>query len=1076
MTAQRPDREVLGASQLKASEENGASVDVEDLYELSPMQQGILVDCLSIDDASLYVVQIVFDLEGRLDTAAFEEAWRRVVERHSILRTSFRWEGLSKPIQVVHREAAVCFEHLDWRNMAADARARELDSWLRADRSRGFSFGSAPLSRWILVRVGPRAYQFIWTFHHILFEGWSASILLEEVLELYAAQGRDSSMPPARPYRDFITWLQSRDRSEAERYWSRALAGISAPTTLGRSEQLDSWDEASDERTVVLPASMTGALEAFARRERLTLSTVIQGAWSLLLSRHSGEREVVFGTVVSGRSQGPEGVESIVGLCINTLPARVSVKPQAEIGSWLRELQRRQVEMRRYEHTSLLDIHGWSDVPRKLPLFTSIFVFENWLGGLSKRPARGDIEIRPLSCFEGGTGYPVTIGARPGVEVALSLRTEPTAVPREMADRLLAEMRTILEALGTSSNRRVGDLPVLAPEERRRLLVDWNATARSFPRDRCLHDLFEEEARRTPDAIAVECGVRSLSYRELNDRANALARRLIALGVGVEDLVALHFERSAEVVIGILGVLKAGAAWVPLDPSHPRERRQYVLEDSKAAAIVTQGRLRDDLPAGARNVVSIDDLGREPLTPPPLIRPDHLAYVINTSGSTGRPNGVEVDHRALVNFLWSMRALLGFDARDVVLAVTTPAFDIAMLELLLPLVVGARVVVLPGAVVSDGYRLREAIERSRPTLLQATPATWRMLFETGWTGARGLRVLCGGEALTADLASRLAHAGEQAWNLYGPTETTVWSTAARIDGAVQRVSIGRPIANTRVYLLDRGLQPVPLGAPGELCIAGEGLARGYRGRPELTADRFAPHPFSEEPGTRIYRTGDLACCREDGSLQFLGRLDHQVKIRGFRVETTEIEAALDRHDGVLAAAVVARQTGPGERELEAFVVRDGIRQPGAPELQAFLSRVLPAYMVPSRFAFLEALPLTPSGKVDRNALCEGRRADSAATDRETELRTPLERQIARVWSEVLGADRIGLHDNFFDLGGHSLSAMRAVLRLEKELGLRLGPADFLFQNLGQVASECAARLAAGVPSQNRGWRWRFRNA
>ncbi len=583
-----------------------------------------------------------------------------------------------------------------------------------------------------------------------------------------------------------------------------------------------------------------------------------------------------------------------------------------------------------------------------------------------------------------------------------------------------------------------------------RRLVDWNLAATDYPRDKCIHQLFEEQVERTPEAVAVAYNGNQLTYRQLNARANRLARRLLELGVGPEKLVGLCVERSLEMVVGLLGILKAGGAYLPLDPTYSWERVAFVLDDSRAPLVLTQLRWLDSLPTPRARVVSLDEMhaavereSAENLHH--YATGENLAYVIYTSGSTGAPKGVQVPHRAVVNFLHSMSVEPGLGEMDVLLAVTTLSFDISVLELFLPLTVGARVVIVTREVATDGTRLSAELESSGATVMQATPATWRLLKESGWRGSPYLKILCGGEALTSDLADQLLQMGKSVWNLYGPTETTVWSTAYRVESRGTAIPIGRPLANTEVYVLDGERQPVRIGAPGELYIGGAGLARGYLNRPELTAQKFVPHPFSSDPGARLYRTGDLARWRADGNLEFLGRLDQQVKLRGFRIELGEIEAALTEHPLVAQSVVLLREDRPGEKQLVAYVVsRQAGTSPGAPELRKALRRALPDYMVPAAFVTLDALPLTPNGKVDRKALPVPAADYSVASETFIAPRTPIEGLLAGVWCDVLGMEQVGIHDDFFELGGHSLRAARVVAQVRDAFTVDL-PVRTLFE-------------------------------
>jgi amino acid adenylation domain-containing protein len=620
----------------------------------------------------------------------------------------------------------------------------------------------------------------------------------------------------------------------------------------------------------------------------------------------------------------------------------------------------------------------------------------------------------------------------------------------------------------------MGAPPLITDRERARVLFDWNPPATPYPR-RPLHELIQDQVRKTPEAVAIECGDEKLTYGELDLRANQLANHLVARGVQPGVLVGICMERSLEMLVGLLGTLKAGGAYVPVDPAYPADRQAFMLESSAAPIVLTQEQLVDSLPTGEFGVICLDrdwpEISRLASDAPPRDGDtEQLAYVIYTSGSTGQPKGVQIPHRALVNFLWTMRERPGLDADDVLVAVTTLSFDIAGLELYLPLIVGARIV-LARQETSNPRALAGLLDRAGATVMQATPTTWRMLLDSGWQGRTGLKALCGGEALPRSLADGLVGLGVELWNMYGPTETTIWSTCKRVDSHGEPLSIGRPIANTTLYILDEHMQPVPVGVAGELWIGGEGLARGYRGRPDLTEERFVPHPFESSDSARIYRTGDLARYRTDAEIEFLGRIDHQVKVRGFRIELGEIETSLTGHPAVKDAVVVARGQESTEAELAAYVVPSGVPVQ-ADALRRFLMQSLPVYMVPSTVTVLASFPLTPNGKIDRKALPEPERSRSATEP--VAPRTELEHRLAGIWERELEIHPIGVKDDFFDLGVTSIIAASLFAAIEHELGSRL-PLGAIFraptiEALAQLIGddEGVSRWTSLVPIQPEG--------
>lgn len=1056
---------------------------VESFYPLSPMQQGMLFHSLSAPESALYWQQVTLTLEGPLDVALLKASWDRVIERHAALRTYFVWEAIKEPVQVVQRQVALPTDEYDWRGQEAGQRAAALEGLLDADRRRGCSLGKPPLLRLAVARLDSDLHYVVWTFHHVILDGWSVYRVLKDVFDTYEAlrNGRSPDAPPGRPYQDYIAWLRRQDLRRAEAFWREDLAGLAGPTSI--AECLAAGGGASGEGPIVevdtqvvrLDGSATAAAQSFARQHQLTLNTLLQGAWALLLSRYSGQSDVCFGGTVSGRPAEIEGVESMVGVFINTLPVRARVPARVELLPWLRSLQDRQAAARQYDWTPLVEIQGWSGVPRDVPLFDSIFIFANYPVELWASLGGSSLKVKDYRAWE-STNYALNAFAEPGPQLSLGLFYDRARCERAAVGRLLRHWRTMLEAMVASPRARLADLPILDALEIRQL-EQWNATSRDYARDASLPDLFETQAERTPDSDAVAFADVTLSYRELNLRANRLAHELCALGVGPGVLVGIYMERSQDLLVALLGVLKSGGAYVPLDPAYPKDRVSYMMQDSGASILLTQQALLGTLPDSAARVVCVGAAAPGALAPlqeaNPSRRagPDDLAYVIYTSGSTGRPKGVQVTHRALVNFLSSMQSQPGAGAGDTLLSVTTLSFDIAGLELYLPLIAGGRVVLASRAEAADGRALLAKLEAFGATMMQATPATWRLLLEAGWVGRGPLKILCGGESLTRELADRLLERGASVWNLYGPTETTIWSTLAKVEEAVRTVTIGRPIANTQVHVLDAQCARVPIGVAGELCIGGDGLARGYLGRPELTAEKFVPDPFGPTLGARLYRTGDQARLLPDGTIEWLGRGDHQVKLRGYRIEMGEIESLLSRHPEVRAAVCVVREDVPGDPRLTAYVVarQTSPDAPASPDpalagrLRGHLQEALPDYMVPGTFVFLTALPLTPNGKVDRRALPAPDGAARGAAYQAPETAT--DQAIVAVWQEVLRLDRVGLQDNFFDSGGHSLLLMQVQGKLRRLLDREIPIVDLFRYPTVEALSRHLEGTNGGEPAR-----------
>jgi amino acid adenylation domain-containing protein len=986
------------------------------------MQQGMLFHGLEDAGSGLYVNQLSVEIGG-LDAARLRSAWQSVSDRHAVLRTGMLWEGLPGAAQqVVHRRVAVPFVEEDWRGRPADATG--LQAAAAAERAKGFDLSKPPLQRVRLIRLADDRHQLIWTHHHILLDGWAAARMVAEVLRhMHGA----ASPPASGQYRDHIAWLQRQDRAAAERFWRQHLAALPEPCLLAAAMPAPEAPAAGAERHASLAFALdeaeTARLTGFARRERITLNTLIQGAWALLLQRHLRQRCIAFGTTVAGRPTDLPGAEDMLGLFINTLPVVAQPQPAMPVGDWLRALQAQNLAMREHEHAPLHEIQAWAGQAGQA-LFDSIIVFESYPVDALLRPAGGTLRIGSIAAVE-TSNYALFLMVAPGARLRLTFNHHRDRFAAASIENLHRHLRHLLAAMAEDAARPLGRVGMLGAPDRAALEVR-NVTAMSCP-PTDIASFLAAAALRHPERIALVAGRESLTYAALHRRADRLAWRLRRAGIGPEVPVGLAMERSAGMLVGLLAILKAGGAYVPLDPDYPPARLAQMMQDSGLALVLTQESLVGALPDCGATLLCIDGDGPEMEgAPPVVVGPENLAYLIYTSGSTGTPKGVMVRHGAVVNFLASMAQQPGIAPGDVVLGLTSLSFDIAVLELLLPLAAGARLVLADRAAARDPAALLALIRDQGVTMVQATPSSWRMLVEQGGLAGlpRGIRILAGGEALPADLAAALiGHAGAM-WNLYGPTETTIWSARHRLDAADPRPALGLPIGNTMLHVLDDALNLLPPGAIGELHIGGAGLARGYRGRPGLTAERFIPDPHGAS-GDRLYRTGDLVRLRPDGGLDFLGRADHQVKIRGFRIEPGEIEAQLLAEPGVRDAVVVARP-GAGGPLLLGYVA--GSADPDA--LRKALAARLPDHMVPARIMVLDRLPLTPNGKIDRAALP---RPDRPAT-RHVAPRNATEAALAAIWAELLALPEVGVTDSFFDLGGHSLLATQAVARIRQRLG------------------------------------------
>ncbi|HEX8474859.1 MAG TPA: amino acid adenylation domain-containing protein, partial [Pyrinomonadaceae bacterium] len=1039
--------------------------NVEDLYPLSPLQQGLFFHTLYAPTSGVYVEQLSCTLRGALDVEAFKQAWQQVVDRHPVLRTAFVWKELAEPIQVVRQRVKLPCVEEDWRGQSPVEQQEHLQAYLKADRERGFDLSKAPPLRVALFRLSDDSFHFLWSYHHLVLDGWCTPLVLREVFAFYEAfsQRRDISLERSRPYRDYIAWLRKQDLSKAEAFWRETLKGFSAPTPLSvdKTPERQTGDsepqEEYREQQISLTTETTSALQSLARGQQLTLNTLMQGAWALLLSRYSGERDVVFGVTVSGRPAELAGVETMVGLFINTLPVRVKIDDRESLSAWLKQLQERQVELRQFEYSPLVQVQGWSEVARGVPLFESLLVFENYPVDASFKQQLAQLSIDNVHKIE-RTNYPLTLLAVPGTELLLHISYDRRRFSDATIKRMLGHLSTLLEGMVANPTQRLSSLPLLTQTERHQLLVEWNDTATAYPPDISLHELFQQQVARTPDHIAVRFEDEQLSYAELNTRANQLAHRLRAAGVGVETRVGVCVERSIEMVVALLGILKAGGAYVPLDASYPPERLTFMHRDAQVKLLLTQQRLLEALPARDAEVICLDRdwdgiSGHDTENPRVAVSPQNAAYVIYTSGTTGQPKGVLNTHAGICNRLLWMQDAYALASDDRVLQKTPLSFDVSVWEVFWPLITGARLVVARAGGHQDAAYQREVIGKERITTLHFVPSMLQaFVSEPEVEGCRSLRqVMSSGEALSKELQERFfARLPNTALhNLYGPTEAAVDVTHWTCERETARLSvpIGRPIANTQLYILNDAWQPVPVGIAGELYIGGAGLARGYLHRPALTAEKFVPNPFAADAGRRLYRTGDKARYAEDGTIEFLGRLDHQVKLRGFRIELGEIETALLQHPSIRECVVVLREGANGDdKRIVAYTVAESGEAASHGSLRSFLKEKLPEYMLPSVFVALDALPLTPSGKIDRRALPVPARTHTTTdgSDAATTTGNPLEEVVAGVWAEVLGVETVGAHDNFFELGGHSLLALQVISRLRTVLKVEM-PVRELFE-------------------------------
>ena len=1037
--------------------------------------------------SAAYNFPVRHDFKGHFDVEGFEWSLGEIVRRHEVLRSYYlRVDG--RPVQRIAPAEMFRLPVVDLQGLPQAAREQAAASLASGDARQPFDLEKAPLIRARLLKLAPDEHVLLLNFHHIAFDWWSYGVFGEELAALYNAFLRKEKASPlpelAVQYVDFAAWqrqwLQGEILQRQLNYWREKLSGSLPVLELPADRPRPAVQSYNGSICCsVLSRKLTDALTILSQREGVTLFATLLGAFKLLLHRYTGQDDILVGTPAAGRNRAE--IEGLLGFFANTLVMRTDLSGAPTFRQLLRRLKE-----------TTLGAYANQDLP-----FEELLEILNPKRDASHSPifqvmlSMLNTPMQPLSLPGLRNERKMIDSGSSKFDLTLYVLEEPAGLTficeyntglfnLDRIERMLGHFQVLLEGVVVDPDCRISDLPLLTAADRR-LLIELGTTCVADPEDVLLHELFEAQVHRSADAVAVEYEADRLSYRELNQRANQLAHHLRSLGVGPEVVVGLCVERSLEMVVALLAILKAGGAYVPLDPAFPQARLAYMIADSGMRVLVTHRQLDQSLPVRPPSIVHLDAdwdaIARQDATETNLPRPKpkNLAYVLYTSGSTGKPKGVAIPHSAVVNFLSSMQRQPGFTANDRLLAVTTLSFDIAGLELYLPLVSGGTTVIASREDAYDPGRLMQRIHQSQSTVMQATPATWRALVESGWEGSKNLKLLCGGEALSAELAQVLLPRCAELWNMYGPTETTIWSTLHRVTSADGPVPIGRPIANTQVFILDHHRQLQPVGIVGELYIGGSGLARGYFARPEMTAERFVESPF--DPDARLYRTGDLARWLPDESLECLGRVDNQVKIRGFRIEPGEVESSLARHPAVGNCVVMARDDSHGDRILVAYVEP----QPAQPvpvisDLRAHLSNELPAYMVPSSFVVLQKLPLTPNGKIDRNSLPSPDRERIEMSEEITAPRDPIEHTLVQVWSKILRVGSIGIRDNFFDLGGHSLLAVGIIAEIERLVKRRLPLATLykaptiekLAQILrGEVSSSGWSPLVAIQPSGSR---------
>ncbi|MCP4333655.1 MAG: amino acid adenylation domain-containing protein [Gammaproteobacteria bacterium] len=1067
--------------------------EIEDIFELTPTQSGLLLQSIREEGTGVYLEQMLFELEGDLDPDRLQRAVDFVVARHDALRISAHWQALEHPLQVVARSVELSWHIEDWCGLSEDDRTGRFEQFIQADAARGIKLDEAPPLRMALFHWSERRWCLVWTFHHFCLDGWSVQTMISEILEADAAFSKAESprLPPARQFRDFVVWLQNRRNPKSPAYWRRALGcRISSPPPLQADHaELPTWHDQHEQLT----QEQMAKLAVWARNHGLTVNTVLRGAWAIAIARAKGDRHAIFGATVSGRPSDIEGIERMVGLFITAPPLAVDVREDMLLVDWLATIQREGAEVENYAHDTPGEIRQWLGLRGDTELFDSLLVFTNYPTAREVDPefAPYALQLNSASARE-RTHLPLTLTVSLSEKLSLRLSSRTDHVTNDRAFRLLQHMHALLAFIADASPRQVGELVQHIPGEQMRLLEDWSlgSVRDTWKTDPC--DALGRIARVEPTKLAVTTvDGPALDYATLERHSNIVAHRLRELGVGPETRVGLSFRPSPELLVALFAVMKSGAAYVPLDLANPRARLESIVRDSGLRLALVDEAGDRVLQIEGINTVTVAELvgsdsGGDPGRPRVGIHPNGLVYVIYTSGSTGTPRGCALPRGAFTNLLawYGDNVLHGQENR--VLALTSTGFDLTQKVYVTPLMFGGSVHLLDGF---DPTTALQALQSEHITGINCTPSLFHALLSAAaddhYKSLGGLRwVALGGEAVTSDhLATWFAHAPRhlQLHNHYGPTECAdvcVSATVRAGDGLSEPFPIGTPVWNARSHVLDGRGWPTPLGAAAELAIAGAGLARGYLGRPRETADRFRPDPFTGHPGARLYRTGDRVRWRDDQALEWLGRLDEQVKIRGQRIELGEIEAVLRRHPMVTDSVVNVHRNQSGDTQLVANIVWRGEEIPRE-TLRSFLREQLPNGMVPSVYRSIDELPFSHNGKLDRTELSSdtilpGPLVGANAPRGRTEM------AVAEIWADVLSIPIPPREADFFELGGHSLKVSMVLTRVYDRLGVEL-PMRTIFETpqldaLASLIDRSSREPQSNAPAPSRAWRTRTHHA
>jgi amino acid adenylation domain-containing protein len=1036
--------------------------NIEDIYPVTPIQSGLIFRHLYDPNSDAYFVQRVFELKN-VNIGLFKQSWQVLLERHEALRASFSYKKLKNPVQIIHRKIITPWKEKEIQNLTYEEQRECLNKIIKKERQEGFDIQKAPLMRFNLLRIEKDKYYFVWNQHHLLIDGWCVPVILEELSDIYDSliTNSEPNLKQRRNYRDYIKWIQNQSQDAARDYWQKELLGIKGTKISIKSKGEDDYIE----DILILSEQETNNFNELAKDTNVTLNTIFQAIWALILSQQTGQREVVFGVTVSGRNIDLEGVEDMIGIFINTIPLRLSIDTRETLQDFLRKIQIKMSFNQERVYISLAEIQA---TQREHQLFDTLFVFENYPRAKKKSTSFNSFSLKKHRNLE-RTEYALALTIIPSDETRVCFNYNKKHLQKHQITSLQQIFKRFCEFfVKERKNLLLGNMSTITQKELA-MLQNWNKTKNEYPKNKTVCQLFEESTQANPDKIAIIYKDQQISYEVLNQRANQLSHYLVKQGVSLETPIVIFIPRSLELVIGLLAILKSGGTYVPIDPEYPAVRIHYMLEDSKAPIILTHSSVIDKLPSNCAVLIDIDEIKKElqlekTIDPSIRVPSDSLCYIIYTSGSTGKPKGVGVTHSNLTHYLNYSKEVYFTHQKAVAILHSSVVFDMSITSLYSPLITGNTIYILPSNFQINSLEII-AKELSRVNFLKLTPTHLKALQkEDTLRNILNNKISClvvGGENILKEDVIALFNSSSSInsiFNEYGPTETTVGCCAFKIKQLEHltqiSIPIGRPIHNTQIYILDPNLNQVPIGTIGEICVGGGGVARGYIGKPDLTSEKFIANPYAskEEIGNRLYRTGDLGRYLSDGNIEFIGRRDYQIKIRGFRIELEEIELALAQGDRIKQAVVLAREDIPGQRKLVGYVTLKGCstknfteesKQELIKSLRGLIARSLPDYMQLSQIVILDEMPLTQNGKLDRNALPTPEGRDGIGVYKDPE--GLLEQELAVTWQELLKVETVGRNDNFFNLGGHSLLATQLIAKMRHEQGIEI-PLKTIFEH------------------------------